>query len=128
MAEQRDTSWDDAVDTMAAAATPDEHIARAPRFSSPLLDAYSIALATIDGKVRAPDPRVERQLSSVDAIAAASGVMVAPPPRVARWWGSLPGPAVTVAGGAATAILPHGSGAVAVAGGTRRRTRFRGAE
>ena len=62
MAEQRDTprdtSWDDAVDTMAAAATPDEHIARAPRFSSPLLDAYSIALATIDGKVRAPDPRV----------------------------------------------------------------------
>ena len=132
MAEQRDssreTSWDDAVDTMAAAATPDEHIARAPRFSSPLLDAYSIALATIDGKVRAPDPRVERQLSSVDAIAAASGVMVAPPPRVGRWWDSLPGPAVTVAGGAARAILPRGSGAVAVAGGTRTRTRFRGAE
>jgi hypothetical protein len=64
----------------------------------------------------------------MDAIAAASGLMVAPPPREARWWASLPGPAVTAAGETATAILPSGSGANAVAGGTRTRTRFHGAE
>ena len=123
-----DTSWDEAVDTVTAAATPDGHLARAPRFPSPLLDAYSVALSTIDGEVRAPDPRVERQLTPMDAIAAASGLMIAPPPREARWWASLPGPAVTAAGETATAILPNGSGANAVAGGTRTRTRFRGAE
>jgi ABC-type bacteriocin/lantibiotic exporter with double-glycine peptidase domain len=123
-----DASWDEAVDTVVAAATPDGHLARARRFSSPLLDAYSVALSTIDGEVRAPDPRVERQLPPMDAIAAASGLMVAPPPRDARWWDSLPGPAVTAAGETATAILPSGSGADAVAGGTRTRTRFRGAD
>ncbi|MDP4805474.1 MAG: ATP-binding cassette domain-containing protein [Candidatus Nanopelagicales bacterium] len=123
-----DTSWDEAVDTVGAAATPHGYLARAPRFPSPLLDAYSVALSTIDGEVRAPDPRVERQLSPMDAIAAASGLMVAPPPRVPRWWGSLPGPAVTSADGSAAAILPSGSGANAVAGGTRVRTRFHGAE
>lgn len=136
MAEQReapqagpsDASWDAAVDTIAAAATPDERVARAPRFPSPLLDAYALALATIDSEVRAPDPCVERQLSPLDAIAAASGVMVMPPPHEASWWRSLPGPAVTVTGETATAILPRGSGAAAVAGGTRARTRFRGAE
>lgn len=122
----RDPAWDDAVDTMAAAATPHARLARAPRFPSPLLDAYSIALATIDLQARAPDPLVERQLAPSDAIAAASGVMIAPPPHGARWWGSLPGPAVTSTGEAASAILPRGSGAVAVAGGTRTRTRFRG--
>lgn len=124
----RDPAWDDAVDTMAAAATPHERLARAPRFPSPLLDAYSIALATIGLKVRAPDPRVERQLAPSDAIAAASGVMIAPAPHGGRWWGSLPGPAVTSTGEAASAILPRGSGAVAVAGGTRTRTRLRGSE
>ena len=123
-----DTSWDEAVDTVVAAATPNGYLARAPRFPSPLLDAYSVALSTIDGEVRAPDPRVERQLPPMDAIAAASGLMVAPPPREARWWASLPGPAVTAAGETATAILPSGSGANAVAGGTRTRTRFHGAE
>ena len=123
-----DTSWDEAVDTVVAAATPNGYLARAPRFPSPLLDAYSVAVSTIDGEVRAPDPRVERQLPPMDAIAAASGLMVAPPPREARWWASLPGPAVTAAGETATAILPSGSGANAVAGGTRTRTRFHGAE
>ena len=126
--ETRDTSWDEAVDTVVAAATPNGDLARAPRFSSPLLDAYSVALSTINGEVRAPDPRVERQLPPIDAIAAASGLMVAPPPRVARWWNSLPGPAVTTVGGTASAILPSGSGANAVAGGTRARTRFHGIE
>ncbi len=123
-----DTSWDEAVDTVVAAATPDGYLARAPRFSSPLLDAYSVALSTIDGEVRAPDPRVERQLPPMDAIAAASGLLVAPPPRGARWWDSLPGPAVTTAGETAAAILPSGSGADAVAGGNRTRTRFPGAD
>ena len=67
--ETRDTSWDEAVDTVVAAATPNGDLARAPRFSSPLLDAYSVALSTINGEVRAPDPRVERQLPPIDAIA-----------------------------------------------------------
>lgn len=124
----RDASWDEAVDTMVAAATSDERVVGAPRFPSPLLDAYSVALATIDMEVRAPDPRVERQLLPTDAIAAASGVMAAPAPREARWWGSLPGPAVTATADWAAAILPRGSGAVAVTGGTRTRTRFRGDE
>ena len=123
-----DTSWDEAVDTVGAAATPHGYLARAPRFPSPLLDAFSVALSTLDGEVRAPDPRVERQLSPMDAIAAASGLMVEPPPRVPHWWDSLPGPAVTSADGSAAAILPSGSGANAVAGGTRARTRFNGAE
>ena len=123
-----DASWEEAVDTVVAAATPLGFLARAPRFPSPLLDAYSVALSTIDGEVRAPDPRVERHLPPMDAIAAASGLMVAPPPRGARWWNSLPGPAVTTAGETATAVLPRGSGADAVAGGTRTRTRFHGAE
>ena len=78
--------------------------------------------------VRAPDPRVERQLSPLDAISAASGVLTAPAPSQERWWDSLPGPAVTDAGDSAEAILPHGSGAEAIAGGTRIRSRFRGAK
>ena len=128
MAEHPDRSLDDAIDMMAAAGTPDERVARAPHFASPLLDAYSIALATIKDEVRAPDPRVERDLSPVDAVAAASGVMTSPPPDVARWWDSLPGPAVTVRGGGAAAIVPRGSGARAIEGGTRTRSRFSGSD
>lgn len=124
MAEQRDVSLEDAIDMMAAAATPDERVARAPHFASPLLDAYSIALASIKDEVRAPDPRVERDLAPGDAIAAASGVMTSPPPDMARWWDSLTGPAVTVRGQTAAAILPRGSRARVIEGGTRARSRL----
>lgn len=127
MAEPRDTSLDDAIDMMASAGTPDERVARAQRFPSPLLDAFSVALTAIRDEARPPDPRVERDLSPVDAIAAASGVMTSPAPRSPRWWDSLPGPAVTTEGDAAAAILPRGGSALAVEGGTRTRTRFRGA-
>ena len=130
MAEHRvnhhDESLDDAIDMMASAGTPDEKVARAPRFPMPLLDAYSIALTSIGDAVRAPDPRVERDLAPVDAIAAASGVMTSPPPKAARWWDSLPGPAVTVQGDSAAAVLPRGASARAVEGVTRTRSRFRG--
>ena len=126
MADYPDEPLDDAINTMASAGTPDERVARARRFPEPLLDAFSVALATIRGEVRAPDPLVERHLTPVDAIAAASGVMIAPPPRESRWWNVLPGPAVALEGGEAAAILPRGSGAVTVAGGTRVRRRFRG--
>jgi ATP-binding cassette subfamily C protein len=132
MAEQnetpRDASLDDAIIAMAAAGTPFGRIATAHRFPSPLLDAYSVALTSMNEVVRAPDPRVERQLSHLDAISAASGVLTAPAPTQERWWDSLPGPAVTDAGDSAEAILPHGSGAEAISGGTRVRSRFRGAK
>ena len=132
MAEQhetpRDASLDDAITAMAAAGTSFGRIASAHRFPSPLLDAYSVALTSMNEVVRAPDPRVERQLSPLDAISAASGVLTAPAPSQERWWDSLPGPAVTDAGDSAQAILPHGSGAEAITGGTRIRSRFRGAE
>ena len=132
MAEQnetpRDASLDDAIIAMAAAGTPFGRIASAHRFPSPLLDAYSVALTSMNEVVRAPDPRVERQLSPLDAISAASGVLTAPAPTQERWWDSLPGPAVTDAGDSAEAILPHGSGAEAISGGTRVRSRFRGAK
>ena len=128
MAEHRDTSLDDAIDMMASAGTPGERVARAPRFPTPLLDAFSIALAFIRDEARAPNPRVERDLSPVDAIAAASGVMTSPAPRSPRWWDSLPGPAVTTDGEVAAAILPRGGSALAVEGGTRTRSRFRGAQ
>ena len=132
MAEQnetpRDASLDDAIIAMAAAGTPFGRIASAHRFASPLLDAYSVALTSMNEVVRAPDPRVERQLSPLDAISAASGVLTAPAPTQERWWDSLPGPAVTDAGDSAEAILPHGSGAEAISGGTRVRSRFRGAK
>lgn len=128
MAEQRDVSLDDAIDMMAAAGTPHERVARAPRFPTPLLDAFSLALSAIRDEVRAPDPRVERDLAPVDAIAAASGVMTSPAPDVDRWWDSLPGPAVTSEGDSAAAILPRGASAIAVEGGTRTRTRFRGTQ
>ena len=124
----RDASLDDAIIAMAAAGTPFGRIASAHRFPSPLLDAYSVALTSMNEVVRAPDPRVERQLSPLDAISAASGVLTAPAPTQERWWDSLPGPAVTDAGDSAEAILPHGSGAEAISGGTRVRSRFRGAE
>jgi len=124
----RDASLDDAIIAMAAAGTPFGRIASAHRFPSPLLDAYSVALTSMNEVVRAPDPRVERQLSPLDAISAASGVLTAPAPLQERWWDSLPGPAVTDAGDSAEAILPHGSGAAAIAGGTRIRSRFRGAK
>lgn len=130
MAEHRvnhhDESLDDAIDMMASAGTPDEKIARAPRFPAPLLDAYSVALTSIGDVVRAPDPRVERDLAPVDAIAAASGVMTSPPQKSARWWDSLPGPAVTVQGDSAAAVLPRGASARTVEGVTRTRSRFRG--
>ena len=125
---QRDASLDDAIRAMSAAGTPFGRIASAHRFPSPLLDAYSVALTSMNEVVRAPDPRVERQLSPLDAISAASGVLTAPAPSQERWWDSLPGPAVTDAGDSAEAILPHGSGAEAIAGGTRIRSRFRGAK
>jgi ABC-type bacteriocin/lantibiotic exporter with double-glycine peptidase domain len=125
---QRDASLDDAIIAMAAAGTPFGRIASAHRFPSPLLDAYSVALTSMNEVVRAPDPRVERQLSPLDAISAASGVLTAPAPTQERWWDSLPGPAVTDAGDSAEAILPHGSGAEAISGGTRVRSRFRGAK
>ena len=132
MAEQnetpRDASLDDAIIAMAAAGTPFGRIASAHRFPSPLLDAYSVALTSMNEVVRAPDPRVERQLSPLDAISAASGVLTAPAPTQERWWDSLPGPAVTDAGDSAEAILPYGSGAEAISGGTRVRSRFRGAK
>jgi len=124
----RDASLDDAIIAMAAAGTPFGRIASAHRFPSPLLDAYSVALTSMNEVVRAPDPRVERQLSPLDAISAASGVLTAPAPTQERWWDSLPGPAVTDAGDSAEAILPHGSGAEAISGGTRVRSRFRGAK
>jgi ABC-type bacteriocin/lantibiotic exporter with double-glycine peptidase domain len=126
MAEPRDPSLDDAIDIMVASGTPDEQFARAPRLPTTLLDAFSIALSTIGAVAREPDPRVERDLSQVDAIAAASGVMTAPVSQRARWWQSLSGPAVTVDGEAAAAVLPSGVGAVSVEGGTRARTRFSG--
>ena len=125
---QRDASLDDAIIAMAAAGTPFGRIASAHRFPSPLLDAYSVALTSMNEVVRAPDPRVERQLSPLDAISAASGVLTAPAPTQERWWDSLPGPAVTDAGDSAEAILPHGSGAEAISGGNRVRSRFRGAK
>ncbi|MCX6425032.1 MAG: ATP-binding cassette domain-containing protein [Actinobacteria bacterium] len=132
MAEQnetpRDASLDDAIIAMVAAGTPFGRIASAHRFPSPLLDAYSVALTSMNEVVRAPDPRVERQLSPLDAISAASGVLTAPAPTQERWWDSLPGPAVTDAGDSAEAILPYGSGAEAISGGTRVRSRFRGAK
>ena len=119
MAEHRvnhhDESLDDAIDMMASAGTPDEKVARAPRFPTPLLDAYSVALTSIGDAVRAPDPRVERDLAPVDAIAAASGVMTSPPQKSARWWDSLPGPAVTVQGDSAAAVRT-----LVLAGSTKR--------
>lgn len=126
MAEDRDQSLDDAVDMMSAAGTADARVAGAPRYPSPVVDAFSVALATIHDEVRVPDPRVERDLAPVDALAAASGVMTAPPPEVTRWWDSLPGPAISVDGDHAAAVLPRGAGAVAVEGVTRTRSRFRG--
>ncbi|MGI9197788.1 MAG: ATP-binding cassette domain-containing protein [Candidatus Nanopelagicales bacterium] len=128
MAEQRDQSLDDAIDMMSAAGTADARVAGAPRFPSPVEDAFSVALATIHDEVRVPDPRVERDLAPVDAVAAASGVMTAPPAEGTRWWDSLPGPAITVEGDQAAAVLPRGAGAVSVNGVTRTRTRFRGSD
>ena len=132
MAEQdetpRDPALEDAISAMATSGTPLGQTAGAHRFSSPLLDAYSVALASMNEVVRVPDPRVERQLSPIDAVAAASGVLTAPPPRQGRWWDALSGPAVTVEGDIAEAILPRGSKAEAIKGGSRTRSRFRGAQ
>lgn len=124
MAENRDTSLDDAIDIMASAGTPEERLARAPRFRSPLVDAFSIALATVQDEARAPDPEVERHLTTLDATAAASGVMTSAVPREPRWWTSLPGPAVVQDGERAEAILPRGGGALSVEGGSRARVRI----
>ncbi len=126
MAEPRDVSLDDAINMMSSAGTPDERVASARRYPTPLLDAFSIALSAIRDEARAPDPRVERDLAPIDAIAAASNVMTSPSPDVDRWWDSLPGPAVTTDGDVAAAILPSGGGAVEVRGGTRTRARFQG--
>ena len=126
MAEQRDASLDDAIDLMASAGTPDARLASSQRFASPLVDAYSVALSAIREEARAPDPQVERNLTPMDAVAAASGVMTAPPPQDARWWSSLPGPAVTASADEAAAILPRGGSAVRVDGVTRTRSRFEG--
>lgn len=125
--DQRDHSLDAAVAILSAAGTPDERVARAPHFDSPLVDAFSVALTEMGGEARAPDPLVERSLSPMDAVAAASGVMISPVPREQRWWRSLPGPAVLREGERAEAILPRGGGAVAVEAGPRTRRRFRGA-
>ena len=127
MADQRDASLDDAIHLMVSAGTPDERVAGAARFPTPLLDAFSVALSSIRDEVRVPDPRVERDLAPVDAVAAASGVMTSPAPKSPRWWNALPGPAVTTRGDSAAAILPRGASAMAVEGVTRTRTRFHGA-
>ena len=132
MAEQdespRDQALEDAIGAMAASGTPLGQTAGAHRFSSPLLDAYSVALTSMGEVMRVPDPRVERQLSPIDAISAASGVLIAPPPQEGRWWDNLSGPAVTVAGDTAEAILPRGSKSEAIEGGSRTRSRFRGVQ
>lgn len=123
MADDRDTPLNDAIDMMASAGTSEERLARAHRFRSPLVDAFSVALATINDEARAADPQVERHLSDLDATAAASGVMTSAVPSEARWWTSLPGPAVAQDGDRAEAILPRGGGALAVEGGSRARVR-----
>ena len=120
-----DESMDEAVGLIATAATSEASVAAARRFADPVVDAFSVALGSVHEAARAPDPRVERDLSPVDAVAAASGVMTSRLSTQGRWWSELPGPAVTTDGDRAAAILPRGSGAVAVQGGTRTRSAMR---
>ena len=122
-----DEHLDDAVDRISLAATPDAGMAGAHRYADPLLDAFSIASASIHSEVRPPDPAVERHLAPADAIAAASGLMTSPVlTEGRRWWTTLSGPAVAQ-GESVEAILPRGGGALAISGGTRQRHRFGGA-
>ena len=55
-------------------------------------------LASIGASVRAPRPRVERNLAQGDAIAAASDLMTHPVDMVGRWWTGLSGPVVAGTG------------------------------
>lgn len=95
----------------------------APRFADPLTDAFSVAAAASGQAARTPDPVVERDLSPVDAIAAASGLLISPAPQDSalsgdrRWWSRLWGPAVVPSQDAA--LLPTSSGTRVVAAGTR---------
>ena len=113
---------DQAVSSISTAATPD-HVAHAgERFADPLVDAYSVAAASIGEGVRPSDPEVERDLPPGDAVAAASGLLTRPLVRLGRWWQELPGPVVSGSGEDAFAVLPRNRGATVVR--NRRTSRF----
>ena len=118
---------DQAVSSISTAATPDRIAQLGERFTDPLVDAYSVAAASIGEGARAPDPEVERDLPPGDAVAAASGLMTRPLVRLGRWWQELPGPVVSGSGEDASAVLPRNRGATVVR--RRRTSRFtRGTE
>lgn len=111
---------------VAADGTDDSHagiVLRAPSFTDPLTDAFSVAATAASQSVRAADPDVERDLSDVTGIAAASGLMISPAPQHSplagdkRWWLRLWGPAVVPA--KAQALLPGSTGTTAVDAVTR---------
>lgn len=97
----------------------------APRFGSALLDAYSVAAASLGDRVVAPDPEVEHHLGEGAAIATASGLMSAPLDTHGAWWQEVPGPVVAGPEPEAVALLPGGVRPVEVAALTRARRRFR---
>jgi ATP-binding cassette subfamily C protein len=111
-----------AAEVVAAAGSPETAGMTAPHFADPLTDAFSVAAATADGRVVAPDPEIERHLGPAEAIATASGLMISPPSPTRRWWASLPGPAVVDVSGDPAAVLPTGTRAVRIAARSRHRT------
>lgn len=116
----------EAIETIAAAATPDRNAMAGRHFSDPLSDAFSVAAASLGESVRPPDPQVEGGLPARDAIAAASGLMTHPVAVEGRWWTGLPGPAVAGADPDCVAVLPDGRGATAVTAITRHSRRVSG--
>ena len=90
----------------------------APRFADPLTDAFSVAAAASGQTVRAADPLVERDMTPVDAVAAASGLMTSPTPQHSplsgdrRWWSRLWGAAVVPDQPAALLTTASGTRAV----------------
>lgn len=93
----------------------------APRFSDPLVDAFSLAsTAAGTNPAQVPDPLIERDLLPADAVAAASGLMIAPKPVAGKkWWRYLPSPVVARMNGRPIALAPGGFGVSTVASGTR---------
>ncbi|MBU3749909.1 MAG: hypothetical protein FGM52_05570, partial [Mycobacterium sp.] len=108
------------VDKILAAQHPAAAMLGAPRFSDPLVDAFSLAATAADtNPVRVPDPLIERNLPPADAVAAASGLMVAPKSLKGQWWRDLSSPVVARKDGRPVVVAPGGFGAKTVLSQTR---------
>ena len=110
-----------------AATNPDAAATAAPHYADPLTDAFSIAATVNRDHVRVPDPEVERDLRSIDAVAAASGLMIAPTTLRRGWWRAVTAPIVAKGPHGPTAVVPDSTGrANAYVAGTRRAVRVHG--